>query len=182
MDDKKVKDLMIPLDEYPVAEKDATLLDIVKVLDEGRKRLPPGRAPYRAVLIVDENRKIVGKIGQATFLAALEPKYSLLGDMERLNTVGLSPELVSLVMDHYRFFEESLADLCLRRSSMRAEDVMHPITESVDEDEPISDAIHKIVMWQQLSLLVTRGDEAVGLIRLSDLFDEVALQMKSLAQ
>ncbi len=180
MDDKKVKHLMVPLDEYPVVKQDATLLDMIEALDEGQRRLPPGRAPYRAVLVVDENGKIVGKIGQMAFLKALEPKYNLLGDMEKLNTAGLSPEIVSLVMDHYRFFEEGFSDLSRRRSSMRAQDVMHPVTESVDEGAPLSDAIHKIVMWQQLSLLVTREDEAVGLIRLSDLYDEVARQMKSL--
>ena len=65
---------------------------------------------------------------------------------------------------------------------MKAADAMHPLSESVEESASISEAIHKIVMWQQLSLLVTRGDEVVGLIRLSDLYDEVALQMKSLAQ
>jgi hypothetical protein len=37
-------------------------------------------------------------------------------------------------------------------------------------------------MWQHQSLLVTRGDKVVGLIRLSDLYDEIAFQMKSLAK
>ncbi len=179
MDEKKVKDLMIRLDEYPVVEMDATLYDVVKALDEGQKRLPPGRMPYRAVLIVDKHRKIVGKIGQMAFLTALEPRYNLVKDKDKLKTAGLSPELVSRVMDHSRFFEENLSDLCRRRGSMSVQDAMHPVTESVDEDAPLSDAIHKIIMWQQLSLLVTREDEAVGLIRLSDLYDEVAKQIKS---
>ena len=62
---------------------------------------------------------------------------------------------------------------------MRARDAMHPLAESVDENASLSDAIHKIVLWQQLSLMVTRKDDVVGLIRLSDLYDEVARQMKS---
>jgi CBS domain-containing protein len=181
MDEKKVRDLMVPLDEYPVVEEDTTLLDVVRALDEGQKRLPPGKQPYRAVLVVDQDRKIVGKIGQFAFLAALEPKYNLLGDLDKLHTSGLSPEIVSLAMEHYRFFEDSLSDLCQRRSAMKAVDAMQPLSESVDENASISDAIHKIVIWQHLSLLVTRGDEVVGLIRLSDLYDEIALQMKSFA-
>ena len=63
---------------------------------------------------------------------------------------------------------------------MKAADAMHPLSESVEESASLSDAIHKIVMWQHLSLLVTRGDEVVGLIRLSDLFDEIAFRIKSL--
>ena len=180
MNDKKVKDLMVPLDEYPVVEMNATLLDVVNALDEGQKRLPSGKQPYRAVLVVDDQGKIVGKIGQLAFLAALEPKYNLLGDLNKLQTAGLSPEIVSLVMDHYRFFEESLADLRQRRSTVKAADTMHPLSESVEESASIFEAIHKIVMWQQLSLLVTRDDEVVGLIRLTDLYDEVAGRMRTL--
>jgi hypothetical protein len=134
------------------------------------------------VLVVDRHRKIVGKIGQFAFLAALEPKYNLLGDLDKLQTSGISPEIVSLAMDHYRFFEEDLSDLCQRGSAMKAADAMHPLSESVEVSASISDAIHKIVVWQHQSLLVTRGDEVVGLIRLSDLYDEIALQMKSLAE
>lgn len=182
MNEKRVRDLMVPLDEYPVVEMDATLLDVVNALDEGQKRLPTGKQPYRAVLVVDPQGKVVGKIGQLAFLAALEPKYNLLGDRDKLQTAGLSPEIVSLVMDHYRFFEESPDDLCQRRSALKAADAMHPLSESVEESASIFDAIHKIVMWQQLSLLVTRGDEVVGLIRLSDLYDEVAVRMISLNQ
>ena len=181
MDEKKVGDLMVPLDEYPVVEEEATLLEVVRALDEGQKRLPTGKQPYRAVLVVDKQGKIVGKIGQFAFLAALEPKYNLLGDLNKLHSSGMSPEIVSQVMEHYRFFEDDLTDLCQRRSLMKASDAMHPLSESVDESASIADAIHKIVMWQHQSLLVTRGDEVVGLIRLSDLYDEIALQMKSLA-
>ena len=180
MDEKKVRDLMVPLGQYPVVEEGATLLEVVKALDEGQKRLPPGKQPYRAVLVVDQQGKIAGKIGQFAFLAALEPKYSLFGDLDKLQNSGLSPEFVSQVMDHYRFFDENLSDLCQRRSALKAAAAMHPLSESVEESASISDAIHKIVMWQHLSLLVTRGDEVVGLIRLSDLYDEIALQMKSL--
>jgi CBS domain-containing protein len=182
MNEKKVGDLMVPLDAYPVVGEDATLLEVVTALDEGQKRLPSGRQPYRAVLVVDKRRKIVGKIGQFAFLAALEPKYNLLGDLKKLQTSGLSPEIVSTVMEHYQFFEEDLADLCQRCSAMKAGDAMHPLSESVEESASISDAIHKIVMWQHQSLLVTRGNEVVGLIRLSDLYDEIAQQMKSLAK
>jgi CBS-domain-containing membrane protein len=179
MSDKTVKDLMVPLDEYPVVPKEASLVEVVSALDEGQKRVPEGKQPYRAVLVVDDQNKIVGKIGQLAFLAALEPKYNLIGDRDKLQTAGLSPEIVSLVMDHYRFFEDSLDDICQRRSTLTAADAMHPLSESVEESATIFEAIHKIVMWQQLSLLVTRGDQVVGLIRLSDLYDEVALRLRT---
>jgi hypothetical protein len=34
-------------------------------------------------------------------------------------------------------------------------------------------AIHKIIMWQCLSVLVKRGNEVVGILRTSDLINEI---------
>ena len=178
MDRKLVKDVMIPLEECPVVASDGVLSDALRALDEAQKRLPSGRQPYRAVLVVDADQKVIGKLGQWAFLMALEPKYAVHKDLGRLARAGVDPELVSAMMHHYQFFQDSLSDLCRRAAGMKTRDVMRPVEDSIDESAPLSQAIHKMVLSQTLSVLVTRGAEAVGLIRLSDLFDEVAEEMK----
>jgi CBS domain-containing protein len=178
MDRKRVKDLMIPLEECPVVDSRATLSEALLALDEAQKRLPSGRQPYRAVLVKDEDGRIVGKLGQWAFLMALEPKYAVHKDLGRLARAGVDPELVSAMMHHYQFFQDSLRDLCRRASTMTVREVMRPVEDNIDEDAPLNQAIHKLVLSQTLSVLVTRGAEVVGLIRLSDLFDEVAVEMK----
>jgi predicted transcriptional regulator len=57
---------------------------------------------------------------------------------------------------------------------------MHPLTEHIDENATLSEAIYRFVMWDTLSILVTKGDEAVGLLRLSDLSQEITEYMKSI--
>jgi hypothetical protein len=179
MDKKLVKDLMVPLEEYAVVDEEDTLLDALLALDEAQKKLPPGRQPYRAVLVRGKKGDVVGKLGQLVFLNALEPKYSVLGDLGKLARAGVSPELVSSMMEHFRFLQDSLPDLCRRASMVKVKDVMHPTKESIDENAPLSEAIHRMVLGQTLSILVTRGSDPVGLIRLSELFDVIADNMKS---
>jgi len=179
MDSKRVKDVMVPLDEYAVVPRDATLVEAVRALENAQKSLPAGRQPYRAVLVVDENRRVVGKIGQLAFLKALEPRYNVMGDLESLSRAGVSEEFVSSMMEHHRFFQDNLVDLCSRAATLLVKDVMGPATQSIDENVLLSEAIHRVVMWQTLSVLVTRGSDVVGLLRLSDLFDEVTAQMKA---
>jgi hypothetical protein len=55
---------------------------------------------------------------------------------------------------------------------------MHPITECIDENAALIDAINKTCMWQTLSIPVSRNGEIVGLLRLSDLFVELTEQIK----
>ena len=174
-----VKDIMVPLEDYPVVDEDATLTEALVALDEAHRRLPPGRQPYRAVLVTDKKGDIVGKLGQLVFLNALEPKYAVLGDLEKLARAGVSSEIVSSMMEHFRFLQDSLSDLCGRAGRMTVKEVMRPTKDSIAESAPLSEAIHRMVLGQTLSILVTRDSDPVGLIRLSDLFDVIADQMKS---
>jgi len=181
MNSRHVKDLMVSLDECPLVSEDATLGDAVLALEEAQQNLPAGRQPYRAVLVVDEKKRIVGKIGQLAILRALEPRYDVIGDLAALSAAGVSEEFVSSMMDHYRFFQEGLPNLCSRASRLLVREVMRPVKECVDEGAALQEAIHKLVMWQTLSLLVTQGTEVVGLLRLSDLFDAIAAQLRAVA-
>jgi hypothetical protein len=46
--------------------------------------------------------------------------------------------------------------------------------EFVAEDASLGKAVHQLVRGSHQSLLVTRGDEVIGLLRLTDLFAAVA--------
>ena len=51
---------------------------------------------------------------------------------------------------------------------------MVPIGESIDEDALLTEAIHQMVLMHALSIPVTRHGEVVGILRQSDVFEEVA--------
>ena len=178
MDAKTVRDLMVSLDEYALVPEDATVLEALKALELAQENLSPGREPHRAVLVVDKKNKVVGKIGQLAFLRALEPKYLYLGDLKTLSRAGLSDKFIADMMDNLSFLRGTLDDICRQAGSLKAKDVMHPVSENIDEDAPLTEAIHKIVIWQTLSILVTRGGEVVGILRLSDLFTAVSAKIK----
>jgi hypothetical protein len=51
--------------------------------------------------------------------------------------------------------------------------------EYVEEKASLNEAIHHLIMGHHQSLLVTRGKEIVGILRLSDLFYEVGERIKT---
>ncbi len=178
MEVKRVKDLMVTLDRYGVVSQDATLLDAILKYDEAMKKRDRSRQPFRAVLVVDHKGQIIGKLGQLAFLKALEPQHHVLNDISKLPGAGVSEQFMSSIMRHYQFFQEDLSHLCSRARNIKVKDIMHPITESIDENASLGEAIFKIVLWETLSVLVTRGKKVVGLLRLDDVCQEVAEQMK----
>lgn len=179
METKKVKDLMLRLEDYAIVDEDATLLDAVNILEEAQKKLDTSRMKHRAVLVRDKNGKIVGKLGHLAFLRALEPKYDRIGDLKTLSRAGVSGEFVHSIMETFKFWEYTIPDLCKRAKAVSVRDAFHPITENIDENAPITEAIHKFVMWQSLSIPVVRDDEIVGILRLSDLYSELSRMIRS---
>lgn len=179
METKRVRDLMLTLNDYATVSQDASLVEALRALEQAQVRLPPERQPHRAVLIVDDEGRVVGKIGQLGFLKALEPKYSHLGDLHTLSRAGLSTDFLNSMMENLRLWSDSMSEVCRRARLIRVKDAMTPVAESIDEDAPITEAIHTIVVRQTLSILVTRGEAVVGILRLSDLFTEVAESVRA---
>ncbi|MDP8205113.1 MAG: CBS domain-containing protein [Candidatus Electryonea clarkiae] len=174
MNDRYVKYLTLPLNEYALVFEDDSLLEALQALEKSQVNLPPGRQPHRAVLVKDKNGTIVGKLGHLGFLKALEPKYTILGDVERLSKSGLSTEFIESMMENYNFWRDDLTKITECAKHIKLKQVMKPVEESIDENSTLAEAVHQMVMWQTLSILVKREDQVVGILRLSDLFTEIS--------
>lgn len=175
MDTQKfVIDVMLPLDEYAVVSEDDTLFEAFIALEEAQKKRPTGRQKHRAVLVKNKKNEIVGKLGHLGFLKALEPGYKNLGELDMISKAGLNKEFITSMMKNFELLQDDLDDIRARTKTIKMKDVMRPMTEQVDINDTINEAIHKIIMWQMLSVLVTKGGKVVGILRLSDLFDEVS--------
>ncbi len=175
---KKVKDLMIPLESYPSVTEDATLLEAILAFEEALRQRDRSRQPFRAVLVVDGQGEIIGKIGQLSFLKALESKQAILDDLSRISPEGVTEEFLDSVVSNFELFRHDFSDLCYQARYRKVREIMHPLTEYIEQDASLVEAIQKLVLWQTLSVLVKDGNSFVGLLRLSDLCQEVAQEMK----
>ncbi|MFC1577667.1 hypothetical protein ACFL36_01520 [Thermodesulfobacteriota bacterium] len=67
-----VKELMVPLQAYATVHQEATLREAVFALENAQMTLAPSRHLHRAILVLDENGKVVSKIIMKDILVALE--------------------------------------------------------------------------------------------------------------
>ncbi|MFP4369998.1 MAG: HPP family protein [Candidatus Kapaibacterium sp.] len=170
----KVRDLMIPLSDYPKVHKNVTFYEAVKTLELAQKNLKGNQYPYRAVLVYDDDGSIIGKIGHRSFLKALEPNRHIYDEVEKLSRQDLSSTYIDSMMHHMEMWEDNIMDFCHIAQSVKAEDMMQNPNESISADDTIAQAIHIIVMWNSLSILVKEKGKIIGLVRITDLYKEVA--------
>jgi len=176
-----VKDLMVPLGDYATVSQEATLGDAVLALEEAQKRVEADREKYRAVLVLDEQGRVVGKLDQWSVLWALEPRYKQMGDLKDTSRFGFSPEFLRSMIDYYELWRKPLEGLCAKAAKTQVKDIMLKPTEGeqVEADATLDKAIHLLVMGRHHSLLVRRGGDVVGILRLSDVFKKICDEMRA---
>ncbi len=180
MKDFKIKDIMVPISEYATVSDDATLYEAVLALEKAQQEFDRSHYAHRAVLIFDKNKKIIGKVSQLDVLRALEPKYSEIQDHTGLARYGFTKKFVTSMMDQYKLWETPLVNICRKASDLKVSNIMYSPTEGeyVDENATLNEAIHMLVMGHHQSLLVTRKDDIIGILRLTDVFGAIFHTMK----
>lgn len=177
-----VKDLMVPLSEYATVTEDATLYEAVLALEEAQEQFEDKHTRYRhrAVLILDKNDHVVGKLSQLDVLRALEPKYQKMIQGKGLQRFGFAKEFEKSILEKFRLFANPLDDICRKAGERNVKEFMYTPTEGeyVAEEETLDLAIHQLIIGRHQSLLVTREEEIVGVLRLTDVFAAVFHKMK----
>lgn len=180
MKSNKVKDLMVPVSEYASVSEDATLFEAVKSLDASQKSVTEGCYPHRGILILDKNKKVIGKLGLLDILRALEPRYFDMQDRKGLKNLGFSKQFMKSMLETYRFLDGAMDNICKKAGETKISEFLVTSEESefVDMDVSLNEAIHQLVMGQYQSLLVNDKQGAiVGILRLTDVFSTISQSM-----
>lgn len=181
MNSMLVKDLMVPLSEYATISQEASLLDAILELEKAQAQFNKNRYVHRAILVYDETGKIVGKLSQIDIIRGLEPKYEEVVDLKHRSFSAFSPAFFKAMFDHLKPWEKPLRDLCRTTASRRVKEVMHAPTkdEYVEAEATLDEAIHRLILGSHQSLIVTRGAEILGILRLTDVFQEITSVAKT---
>ncbi|MFH0845750.1 MAG: CBS domain-containing protein, partial [Pseudomonadota bacterium] len=128
----------------------------------------------------DKNHHIVGKLSQRDVIKSLEPKYDKIGDFRGISRFGLTPEFMRSMVKNYALWESPMQDVCKKAAKIKVKDIMYAPTEGeyVEEEATIDQGIHQLIVGHHQSLLVTRGKDIIGVLRLTDVFKEVCNNIK----
>jgi CBS domain-containing protein len=173
---------MVPLAEYATVTETATLQEAFLALKEATSRLPAGKRQHRAVLVLDAQGRLAGKIGMMDVLRGLEPKYrQLVAPQHGSGHMGFTRQFIRSMLTHHNLWDKSLDDLCRKASAQTVREFMYAPEENeyIDAAASLDEALHHLVMGVYQSLLVREAGAVVGILRLSDVFDEIALKVQS---
>jgi predicted transcriptional regulator len=167
---KRVKDVMIPVEQYPSVRDNATLRDAIAKIEEAQLEVDLRKSLPRVLLVFDEIDVLVGTVRRRDIMRGLEPKYLLSQPLEyrrKLFDIEVDPNLSELSYDRMiRGIRE--------QASRQVSDVMRPIDAILDADDHVMKAIQEMVV-QDINLIpVLQEGELVGVVRSVDVFHYLA--------
>jgi CBS domain-containing protein len=171
---------MVPLSEYASVPEGSTLFDAVLALEQAQEEFDHTKYKHRAVLILNKKKRVIGKLSQLDVLRALEPKGNESSEDLDLNQFGFTANFVRQLRLQRRMTAAPLKDLCSKASQLKVEDFMQTPSEGefIDEEASLEMAVMQLVHGHHLSLLVIRGKQIIGILRMTDAFAAIFHTMK----
>jgi len=180
-----VKDLMVPISEYAAVPVGTSLVEAIWVLERAQEVYAVSKFQHRVILVFDLDGHVVGKISQLRVLKALENEREFDNEIEEMRKFKFSEAFIAHIRDQFSAQKKVIKEDILREvAAKKVEEFMQTLTpgEYVSEDSAIDTAINKLVAGAHTSLLVTRDNEIVGIIRLADVFAALFHEIVSLEE
>jgi predicted transcriptional regulator len=154
---KKIKDMVIPLSEYPHLPYWGTLREAIVQFNAAYE------IGHHAVLIFDEAYKLVGILLQKDVLKGLEPKFAR----------------------HYEdgvpiFWDHLLQTGSEKQLARPVKEFMSEVKVTIDFDDNILKASHIMLQEDNDLLPVMEGDKLIGVLQMNELFHDITSTLLNL--
>ncbi len=179
MQNVRVKELMVPLSDYATVDENALMFEAAVALELSRERFDGSRQKHRAIIVLKDGKRVVGKIGYFDFLQSLEPRYSEVNEIEHTGS-AFTPEFLRAQLQKYSLWQKPLNDLCGKAAHCHVREFMHVPMESeyIDAEATLDQAVHQLILTRAQSLLVRSGPEVIGVLRLSDVAETMLAMIR----
>ncbi len=163
-----VRDLMVPLADFPHVHGDASLRDTFAKLhaSSGPSEL------FRSILVLDDRGRLLGILSIKNLLHALLPDYLRHGST---HYQGTGEDISALAV----LWQDDCAEQCRQASKILARNHVAPVQATIGPDEPLAKATFLFATTPVTILPVVEGKQLLGVLRLVDVFDEVVIEVLS---
>lgn len=172
LDDLKVRDIYIPMQNYPHIPVTATICDAIKLMHSSQTEAHK----YRTILVHDNEEHLVGHLSLRDLLRAIGPRY--------LRKAGPSVK----GNQPFEMIPQDFAALSLiwqeGFTSKIQEEAQNPVTNyltlfehTVKLDDPFAKCAYLLLIEDLHIIPVVEDEKVVGVVRLVDVFENIAEHM-----
>ncbi len=169
---RKVKDRMIPIENYSTIAPGATLREAALSLRTSYCELETGmctEAGPRTVMVVDDKGKLVGILDFNNFLITMIPEIAG-GLSAKLEALGVSIAFAQADAASLDEARQGFKARVLKNADTKVRDIMMKIKGTIDAGESLMNGLKKMFRNKIIVLPVYENDKLVGVLRDTDFF------------
>lgn len=163
-----VRDLAIPLADYPHVGEGASLRDVYAKL----RASCSSAELFRSVLVLDARERLLGMLGLKDMLHALLPDYLRQDPTHYQGTAGDISGLALL-------WQDDCTEQLHKAQGILARDHVTPVPAIIGPGDPLSKAVFLFASIPVNILPVVEEKRLTGVLRLVDVLDEVTIEVLS---
>lgn len=175
LDDLKVKDIYIKIEEYPNISMYAPIGHAIYTMHHALEENGQFHNKYRSILVLDDDDHLKGYLSLRDLIRAVGPDYlhkarpDVKGH-QPFTFEGLSQDFSALSLIWQEGFTLKMHDELFKP----VHEYMTLMEDQVSLFDPISKCIYIMLYRDMLTLPVVEDEHVIGVIRLVDLFDLIA--------
>jgi len=166
-----VRDLAIPLERYPHLNEHHSLHDAVAAIHSytyGENE----RLRYDELLVFNDQNQLCGLVTLQNILECLHPRLKDASKVKKFE--GKESEFPDLTI----LWEDAFFVECTKRSGISIKDCMSSIKHIVKGSDPVLKALAIMLKTKDFILPVVDEDQVIGVIRLKEIFKELAAKCR----
>ncbi len=175
-----VRDLMVSATRCGRIHQDVSIGAAILMLEQDHNGpFAGGEVPnHAALLVLNQDDLVVGKLSPTEIVRNMDQIYHSQQGAETIAHTaasGLTPALLKSLTQNSPLRCESFEQICQNVLDLKVKDcmVLPQSNECVLESDRLEEAIHKLAIGAHQSLLVTSEERIVGILRLSDVFQQL---------
>jgi CBS domain-containing protein len=177
-EEKKVKDIMNPIEEYDTVDIGAQLCDVIAILKRNHEKLKSGdiSSYHKTIFVTDASNKIVGKLSMYDLVRGMVPESAK--KAEEFSVRALSSRALEVAdqvgefQERFKWLHSTFFELVKQEAHKTVKDIMSRVEPQLKEDDPVNLAIYILFKNDVRQQLVQRGDKIVGVVNLIILVNE----------
>lgn len=165
---KRVRDILVPIADFPRVARDATVRDAYQLL---RRQHTSGGWRFRHMLVFGEGNIVVGVLSLQDLLRALMPDY-IKASLAQPYPPGTGDD-ASLSL----LWQDSFTEQCRIGAERPVSGCMTGVHFTVGAGDPVTRAAYLMIAHHVHMLPVLEDERVIGVVRIVDVFNEAAVEV-----
>ena len=178
---KRVKEIMIPIEEYETLDEEDCLCHAIAKLKRNYENAKGGEPAdfHKTLFVTDRSKKFVGKLSMFDLIRGLvseaskEIDSSPRAEYVRTSRIWEVEEKAAELREQLGWLSTGFGDLVKQEAHKGIKEIMSPVRLILQEEDTINQAVYLMFKENERQPLVTRDGIVVGVINLMRIFTEL---------